>query len=79
MARKIIRVGNSLAVTIPSDILEDLGLQAGVAVRIELDRERGGIVILPDSALLEVDPEFDEMVQDIIDKYGPALESLAKR
>lgn len=43
MKKKILRSGNSLAVTIPSDFAKDLGLKAGDTVNAYLDRTQNKI------------------------------------
>ena len=80
MLRKIFKTGNSIVVSIPKDILEQLDLSEGEDVTIELDREQRQIVISPiDKPLaVSVDEEFARQVNDFIAEYRPALEALAK-
>lgn len=80
MLRKIFKTGNSIVVSIPKDILEQLELSEGEDVTIELDREQRQIVISPiDKPLaVSVDEEFARQVNDFIAEYRPALEALAK-
>lgn len=79
MSRKIIRAGNSYAVTIPSEILERLGVSVGSEVNVTWDEAHQGALITPTKPAVQIDPEFARMVDDIIEQYRPALESLAKR
>jgi antitoxin MazE len=83
MERKLFRTGNSLTVTIPAALAEELGLQAGTTVEVQVDREHGGLLIKraapPPSEESPVTPEFAEWVDGFIDRYGDALRSLAKR
>jgi len=37
--RKVLKIGDSLAITIPSSIVQDLSLSEGGIVRVELDGE----------------------------------------
>jgi len=80
MLRKIFKTGNSIVVSIPKDILEQLELSEGEDVTIELDREQRQIVISPvDKPLaVSVNEEFARQVNDFIEEYRPALEALAK-
>lgn len=67
MRQKIIRVGNSAAVTIPKKVLEEKGLKVG---------EEADIDIRP---VFSADKEIHNLTQKIIKQYRPALEELAKR
>jgi putative addiction module antidote len=80
MLRKIFKTGNSIVVSIPKDILEQLDLSEGEDVSVELDREQRQIVISPVEKPLavSVNEEFARQVNDFIEEYRPALEALAK-
>lgn len=43
MAKKIIKTGNSAAVTIPAKFMKDLNLKIGDSVEVEIDYVRGAI------------------------------------
>jgi putative addiction module antidote len=80
MLRKIFRTGNSIVVSIPKDILDQLELSEGEDVSIELDRRHRQIVISPieKPQPLGVDETFAKQVDEFIREYRPALEALAK-
>ena len=79
MARKIFRTGNSMVVSLPRDFLNMLNLDEGSEVAVELDREKGCLIITPVGFELEgVDREFSRRVDAFIDQYRHALEKLAK-
>ena len=80
MLRKIFRTGNSIVVSIPKDILDELKLSEGEDVSIELDSQHRQIVISPLEKPLAVgiDETFARQVDDFIQEYRPALEALAK-
>ena len=79
MARKIFKTGNSMVVSLPRETLEFLGLKEGAEVSVELDKERGEIIIAPVSrALPGIDQEFARQVAEFMERYRPALEALAK-
>lgn len=80
MERTIIKAGNSLGITLPPEVLSRFGLRQGSYVRLEVDEERGGILVVPIvSDVPGVDAAFAERVDRFIERYRPALESLAKR
>jgi antitoxin component of MazEF toxin-antitoxin module len=41
--QKIIRTGNSLAVTIPSDFVKTVGIKAGQVVQVKVEPETGQV------------------------------------
>jgi antitoxin component of MazEF toxin-antitoxin module len=44
MAQKVIKTGNSLAVTIPSWFVKDSGIKAGDDVKVKLEPEKNRII-----------------------------------
>jgi putative addiction module antidote len=79
MARKIFRTGNSAVVSLPPDVLETIGLELGDEVTVAADPERQWIVIAPaEETLPGVRPDFLDRVDRFIERYQPALETLAK-
>ncbi len=80
MERTVIKVGNSLAVALPPEMLRAYRLQQGSKVRIELDEEHGGILVKPAEAeVAGIDAEFARQLDDFINQYRQALDSLAQR
>ena len=80
MLRKIFRTGNSIVVSIPKDILEQLELSEGEDVSVELDSQQRQIIISPVEKMIAVDFDetFAKQVDDFIKEYRPALEALAR-
>ena len=80
MLRKIFRTGNSIVVSIPKDILDELQLSEGEDVSVELNTQQRQIVISPVEKTIAtgIDEAFAKQVDDFIKKYRPALEALAK-
>jgi antitoxin component of MazEF toxin-antitoxin module len=70
MRQKIIRVGNSAAVTLPKKILQEKGLKIGQEAEIEIS---------PADKQTTLSPEFLNWVDTYIEKNRPALEELAKK
>jgi antitoxin component of MazEF toxin-antitoxin module len=46
MAQKVIKTGNSAAVTIPADFVKDLGIRIGDPVKVKLDPENNKVVYI---------------------------------
>lgn len=80
MLRKIFRSGNSIVVSIPKDILDQLELSEGEDVSIELNSKQRQIVISPIEKpfVVGIDETFGKQVDEFIKEYRPALEALAK-
>ena len=80
MLRKIFRTGNSIVVSIPKDILDELELSEGKDVSVELDSQQRQIVISPVKKPIAsgIDEAFAKQVDDFIKEYRPALQALAK-
>ena len=81
MLRKVFKTGNSLVVSLPKDLLEPLGVRDGMEVSVELDKQNRQILIRPAELPLAGDltEEFARQVNEFIDEYRPALETLARK
>ena len=78
MTQKVLQIGTSAGVTISKDALSSLGLKVGDRVSVEVDAERGGVVILP-LRRSKNDVEFSAWTKEFLAQYGPALKALAKK
>jgi putative addiction module antidote len=79
MPRKIFRTGNSAVVSLPADVLEQVGLALGDWVTVEADPEQRKIIITPvDQAPSGVRSDLCERVDRFVEQYRPALEILAE-
>jgi putative addiction module antidote len=79
--RQLFKTGNSIVLSLPKEILNDLGMKKGEKVNLEIDRERGRIIISPVRKTIVgsgVDEDFARQVNDFIETYRPALDELAK-
>lgn len=84
LVQKLYKNGNSVAVTIPKELLNELHLRDGSEVVVSKDESRDAIVIEPkkkevkknDSSLT---PKFIKWLEDFNKEYGPALKELAKK
>jgi antitoxin component of MazEF toxin-antitoxin module len=79
MVGKLLQTQYGLAVLLPEDTLERLGLSLDTEVSVTLKQELGQIIITPASLpIVEVDENFARQLSDFIEEYRPALEALAK-
>ncbi|MDP3888886.1 MAG: AbrB/MazE/SpoVT family DNA-binding domain-containing protein [bacterium] len=46
MTQKVIRTGNSMAVTIPAKFTKDLGIRVGDVVKVDLEEDKGEITYI---------------------------------
>ncbi len=77
--REEYETGNSMVVSIPKDMLAQIGMVEGTEVDRELDRKNQRIIIKPNlSVVMGVDKEFAHQLDQFIDQYRTALEALAK-
>ena len=81
MLRKVFRTGNSLVVSLPKELLEPLGVKDGTEVSVELDRKNHQILIRPTEKPFAagLSEEFARQVNEFIEQYRPALETLAHK
>lgn len=81
MHRKLFKTGNSLAVLLPKDAIEQLQMKEGTVVSVYFDRVTSKLTIEPvdpDQAVKGIDEEFAQQVSEFIEQYRPALDELAK-
>jgi putative addiction module antidote len=76
MIQKVLKVGSSAAVTIPKKSLDELGLEPGDQVLVEIDKNRRAVIIDP---AVTVESEILAWTKKFIEKYRTALEALAKK
>lgn len=83
MEQTVIKVGNSLAVTLPSNFVRERKLKAGQKVLVRQDMEINAIVVAPaDKDFKErsgITPEFLDWLERFNKKYRTALTELAKK
>lgn len=77
--QKLYRNGNSVAVTIPKELLNDLGLNEGSQVVVE---KRGKEVVLKPAKKTKaagVDAKFMKMVEEFMQDHKDVLAELARK
>ena len=78
MVRKIFKTGNSLVISLPKESIQTLGLREGSEVNLTVDKDAGIVIIKPVKPLAVIDKVFAQQLNDFIEQYRPALETLAE-
>ncbi len=81
MIRHLFKTGNSIVLSIPKEVLDDLGVKNGEDVNLEFDQENRRLIITrikKADELPGVDQNFANQVSEFIEQYRPALNELAK-
>jgi antitoxin MazE len=68
MERKIRKIGNSLGIGLPAEMLKDLKLSEGDEVEIELRKDKGEI-ILRNKKITPISDDFESRVIDVVEKH----------
>jgi antitoxin MazE len=82
MERKITKIGNSLGITLPAEILQHLGVTQGDELVFALEEGKASFKKRPIVAMdgfEEIDERFLTGMQDLFANYDQALRKLAKR
>lgn len=78
--RKITKVGNSIGITLPAELLKQVGLAQGDDVHVEV---KDGKIILRKKEQIHlpegVDSEFMELLNDVIKAHDKAFKGLVDR
>jgi antitoxin component of MazEF toxin-antitoxin module len=79
MIRKVFQTGDSLAVSLPRESIELLGLHEGSELNIAVDADKGRIILSPLTLpIIDVDAAFARQLAEFIEQYRPALAALAR-
>ncbi len=81
MIRHLFKTGNSIVLSIPKEVLDDLGVKNGEDVNLEFDQENRRLIITRIKKVDDlpgVDQNFARQVSEFIEQYRPALSELAK-
>jgi antitoxin component of MazEF toxin-antitoxin module len=80
MLQKIIRVGNSLAVTLPKQFTDKANYRAGDTVSVDANHDLRAIYIRPKvyDDRPGLTPEFKQWLDDIVSQESDIIKALAK-
>lgn len=79
MIQKIIKVGNSYALTIPSFFVKEVKLSVGDQMNVDIDAELGRMTITKAEPKKVETQEVKEWLEGFNKKYKKGLTELAKR
>jgi antitoxin component of MazEF toxin-antitoxin module len=69
MKRKLIKIGNSIAVTLPGDMVKELSLEPGMEVETTVDPRDGSFVVRAGTKYFEkgeLTPRFKKLTEGLI-------------
>ena len=81
MTRKLVQIGNSLAVTLPSDVVKEFKLKKGHEVEVSVHPATGAVTIRPGLKFFEagkVTKRFKKKAEEIRRRYDETFRELAK-
>jgi len=79
--QKIFKAGNSSVVSLPTNLLKQVGLKAGQPVTVSLNQDKTGLLVTrpgQDTDSATITPKFLSTLEGVNKRYGPALKKLAK-
>ncbi|HEX9690086.1 MAG TPA: AbrB/MazE/SpoVT family DNA-binding domain-containing protein [Thermoanaerobaculia bacterium] len=81
MQRKLVRIGSSLAVTLPSEVVKEFKLKKGQAVDVSVHPQSGAVTIRPGIKYFEngkVTKRFGTMVEELLERRKKLYRALAR-
>jgi antitoxin component of MazEF toxin-antitoxin module len=81
MERKIVQIGSSLAVTLPSEVVKEFKLKKGQKVEVSVHPLNGAVTIRPGIKYFEdgrVTRRFRALAEKVRQTYDEAFRELAK-
>lgn len=81
MERKLVRIGKSLAVTLPAEVVKAFKLRKGESVDVSIHPNTGAVTIRPGVKYIEdgkVTRRFRDAVDSLLDKRHELYRRLAK-
>jgi putative addiction module antidote len=79
LTQTLYKNGNSVAVTIPRQYLEDLGLKEGSEVVVEKQGKELRITSKKYTLAQDVDPKFMKMIDEFVAGHEDVLQKLANK
>jgi antitoxin component of MazEF toxin-antitoxin module len=81
MTRKLVRIGSSLAVTLPAEVVKDFKLKKGQTVEVSVHPSTGAVTIRPGIKYAEdgkATKRFRATVEKLLEKRAGLYRELAK-
>jgi antitoxin component of MazEF toxin-antitoxin module len=81
MERKLVQIGSSLAVTLPSEVVKEFKLKKGQKVDVSVHPQNGAVTIRPGIKYFEngkVTKRFRRMVEELVKERQKLYRALAK-
>ena len=81
MERKIVQIGSSLAVTLPSEVVKEFKLKKGQTVEVSVHPQNGAVTIRPGIKYFDdgkVTKRFRALAERVRQTYDEAFRELAK-
>jgi antitoxin component of MazEF toxin-antitoxin module len=81
MKRKLVQAGGSLAVTLPSEVVQEFRLAKGMTVDVSVDPRTGAVIVRPGVRHFEngqVTRRFERLAEALADRYAESFRELAK-
>ncbi len=78
MTQKVIKIGNSLGVTIPTRVKDSLDIREGDEVLVEESPYDSSVIVRKEGEnFSSITPKFMEIVKNVNNRYKEALQRLA--
>jgi antitoxin component of MazEF toxin-antitoxin module len=81
MERKLVQIGSSLAVTLPSDVVKEFKLKKGQKVDVSVHPQSGAVTIRPGIKYFEngkVTKRFEVVVEKLLERRKKLYRALAR-
>ena len=81
MKRKLVQAGGSLAVTLPAEVVQEFGLEKGMAVDVSVHPQTGAVIVRPGVRLFEggeVTKRFETLAKGLLAKRARVYRELAE-
>jgi antitoxin component of MazEF toxin-antitoxin module len=81
MERKIVQIGSSLAVTLPSEVVKEFKLRKGQKVDVSVHPQSGAVTIRPGIKYLEngkVTRRFEALAEKLLERRKKVYRALAR-
>jgi antitoxin component of MazEF toxin-antitoxin module len=81
MQRKLGQIGQSLAVTLPAEVVKEFKLKKGQSVEVTVHPATGAVTVRPGAKYLEegqVTRRFKKLADEVLARYAEAFRELAR-